>query len=83
MDQIETMKVKSSDARSQGDFVLINREDFNPDIHEPYNEQSLKELTVAQIRALLVEKKIDIPSGSITKAELLALLEKANSTPTE
>lgn len=35
--KIETMKVKPADS-SQGRWVVINVSDFNPDIHEPYED---------------------------------------------
>jgi hypothetical protein len=34
-----TIKVKSTDKKSQGDFVLINEEDFDPDKHERLTEK--------------------------------------------
>lgn len=30
------MKIKSTHPESQGDFVEINDEDFNPEIHQEY-----------------------------------------------
>ncbi|MGK5077268.1 hypothetical protein [Janthinobacterium sp. HLX7-2] len=33
-----TIKIKSTDPRTQGDFVVVNRTDFNPDVHEPYGD---------------------------------------------
>lgn len=35
--KIETMRVKPADP-SQGRWVLINVSDFNPEIHEPYED---------------------------------------------
>jgi len=34
---METVKIKPSH-ESQGDFVIINKDDFNPEIHEMYIE---------------------------------------------
>lgn len=31
---METLKIKSTDPKTQGDFVIINAEDFDPAIHE-------------------------------------------------
>lgn len=36
--KIETMKVMPTDP-SQGRWVVINVSDFNPEIHEPYEEE--------------------------------------------
>ena len=35
--KIETMRVKPADP-SQGRWVVINVADFNPELHEPYEE---------------------------------------------
>lgn len=39
--KIETMRVKPADP-SQGRWVVINVTDFDPDIHEPYEEDEPK-----------------------------------------
>lgn len=39
--KIETMRVKPADP-SQGRWVLINVSDFNPEIHEPYEDDEPK-----------------------------------------
>lgn len=33
-----TMRVVSTDEASQGPFVVINAADFDPDIHDPYEQ---------------------------------------------
>lgn len=35
-----TFKIKSSDPHSQGPFVIINRADFNPQVHELYGDDN-------------------------------------------
>ena len=40
-DAMETLKIKSTNPETQGDFVIINVEDFNPAIHELF-EQAAK-----------------------------------------
>ncbi|HEX8610144.1 MAG TPA: hypothetical protein VF800_02555 [Telluria sp.] len=35
-----TFKIKSTDPRSQGPFVVINRADFNPQVHELYGDDN-------------------------------------------
>lgn len=37
------IKIKSTDKESQGDFVLIEEDDFNKEIHELYKEPKAKE----------------------------------------
>ncbi|NHZ94558.1 hypothetical protein [Massilia sp. CCM 8734] len=56
-----TFKIKSTDPRSQGAFVIINRTDFNPQMHELYGADN--------DRAALAER---VP----TKDELLAAHEE-------
>lgn len=35
----ETVKIKSSDPKTQGDFVEINESDFDPKIHELFSDE--------------------------------------------
>jgi hypothetical protein len=42
-----TIKIKSTDKASQGDYVLINEEDFDPDKHEKLTE---KQATAADVK---------------------------------
>jgi len=32
----KTIKIESSDAKTQGDYLLINKEDYNADVHKLY-----------------------------------------------
>lgn len=36
-----TIKIKSADPASQGAFVIIDKSDYNPDVHELYGDQDL------------------------------------------
>lgn len=56
-----TFKIKSTDPYSQGPFVIINRADFNPQVHELYGDDN--------DRGALAER---VP----TKDELLAAHEE-------
>ena len=38
---METLKIVSTDPHTQGPFVVINKSDFNPDVHELYGDQDL------------------------------------------
>ena len=38
---MDTLKIVSTDPRTQGPFVVINKSDFNPDVHELYGDQDL------------------------------------------
>ena len=52
-----TFKIVSTDPASQGPFVVINKSDFNPDVHELYGD----------------DNDLGAPSERVpTKAELLA-----------
>lgn len=35
--KIQTVKIVASDANSQGPFVRINADDYNPEIHQLWN----------------------------------------------
>jgi hypothetical protein len=80
---METIKVKPW-GEGQGDFVVINEEDFDAAKHEKYEaEEGAKEsenakLTVPQLKEALTAKGIEIPEGA-KKQDLVALLDK----PTE
>ena len=41
VDIMAAIKIKSEHKESQGDFVLLNEEDFDPNKHELYDETSL------------------------------------------
>lgn len=38
---MDTIKIVSTDPHTQGPFVVINKSDFNPDLHELYGDQDL------------------------------------------
>lgn len=38
MAQIETVRVVSTDAASQGPFVVMDKKDFDPQVHKLYQE---------------------------------------------
>lgn len=64
----------------QGDFVLINEEDFDADVHKRYDEGAKKAdkgPSIAELRAALTEKGIEFPEGA-KKADLQALLDASN-----
>lgn len=75
--ELKVIKVKPW-GEEQGDFVLINETDFDPDKHEHYEEEKQKSLTVAEIKLLLAEKGIVIPDGVTKKDDLQALLDVSN-----
>ncbi|OEZ92192.1 hypothetical protein JAB9_47590 [Janthinobacterium sp. HH107] len=37
---MDTLKIVSTDLRTQGPFVVINKSDFNPDVHELYGDDN-------------------------------------------
>lgn len=81
---MKTINVKPW-GEDQGDFVVINEEDFDPDKHERYDPEGAKKADkapgIADLRAALTEKGVQIPEGA-KKADLQALLDAAN-TPTQ
>lgn len=38
---MDTLKIVSTDPHTQGPFVIINKSDFNADVHELYGDQDL------------------------------------------
>ncbi len=82
----EIIKIKSTHPASQGPFVLIYKDEFDPEKgHELYDEnvpaqgaegepEGGKKASVAELRAALAERGIDIPDGA-KKADLQALLD--------
>lgn len=38
---MDTIKIVSTDPHTQGPFVVINKSDFNPNVHELYGDQDL------------------------------------------
>lgn len=82
---MKTIKVNPW-GKGQGDFVLINEEDFDPDFHELYGEKRLtaKEKKALEAAAKLLEetkaalkaKNVEF-DDSATQEELQALLDAA------
>ena len=74
---METIKVKPW-GKDQGDFVVINKEDFDPEVHELLDGEpdGAKKATVAELRAALEAKGVEVPDGA-KKADLQALLDAA------
>jgi hypothetical protein len=77
----QTIRVKPW-GEGQGDHVVISAEDFDPAIHTPLDAadkpaDAPKALTVAELRAALADKGIEIPEGA-KKADLQALLDAAD-----
>lgn len=71
---MQTIKVKPW-GEDQGDFVIINKDDFDEDVHELLEGEELKKATVAELRAALEAKGIKAPEGA-KKADLQALLSE-------
>lgn len=74
---METIKVKPW-GKDQGDFVIINKSDFDPELHELLDGEpdGAKKATVAELRAALEAKGVEVPDGA-KKADLQALLDAA------
>lgn len=72
----ETIRIKSTHPASQGDFVEINKTDFDPEKHQLFDESPVKKMTIDEIRQALTEKGIAFEEKA-KKADLLALLESA------
>ena len=76
----KTIKVKPW-GEGQGDFVLINEDEFNADFHELSEgtlAKSEKDATAAEIKAQLDELKVEY-KGNASKADLKAMLEVARA----
>lgn len=66
----------------QGEFVLINEDDFDPSKHERFDPEGAKKAapkgpTVEELKAALTEKGVEIPEGA-KKADLQKLLDASN-----
>lgn len=72
---METIKVKPW-GKDQGDFVIINKSDFDPEVHEMLDGEpdGAKKATVAELRTALEAKGVEVPDGA-KKADLQALLD--------
>ena len=75
---MNTIKVKPW-GEGQGDFVLINAEDFDPELHVRLDAADTNgdgKVSIAEIRNALTAKGIEFDPKA-KKPELQALLEKA------
>lgn len=76
---MDTLKIASTDLRTQGPFVVINKSDFNPDVHELYGDQDLgaptervptmAELQAAHDQLLERERSLDAEKERIAAQE--------------
>lgn len=82
--EIKTMRVKPWGVE-QGDFVVINEADFNPELHTPLDAANTPtgktadangdgKVTAAELKAALDAKGISY-RGNASKADLQALLD--------
>lgn len=76
---MKTIKVQPW-GEDQGDFVLINEEDFDESVHKRFDadaKKADKAPGIADLRAALTEKGIEFPADA-KKADLQALLDASN-----
>ena len=76
---MDTLKIVSTDPHTQGPFVVINKSDFNPDVHELYGDQDLgaptervptmAELQAAHDQLLERERSLDAEKERIAAQE--------------
>ena len=76
---MDTIKIVSTDLRTQGPFVIINKTDYNPDVHELYGDQDLgapteraptmAELLAARDQLLERERELDAEKERIAAQE--------------
>ena len=76
---MDTLKIVSTDPRTQGPFVVINKSDFNPDVHELYGDQDLgapteraptmAELLAARDQLMERERSLDAEKERIAAQE--------------
>jgi len=76
---MNTLKVKPW-GKGQGDYVLINEEDFDPEVHEKLDDTGAgsnsgsKGPTVNEIKEILKAGDFEIPKGTKGKEAFEALL---------
>lgn len=82
---MKTIQVKPW-GQDQGDYVIINEEDFDPKVHQLLDAapaggkggaKPSDGMKVEEIKAALAAKDIEIPEGVTLKADLAALLDAA------
>lgn len=76
---MDTIQIVSTDPRTQGPFVVINKSDLNPDVHELYGDQDLgaptervptmAELQAAHDQLLERERSLDAEKERIAAQE--------------
>ena len=89
---MDTLKIVSTDPHTQGPFVVINKSDFNPDLHELYGDQDLgaptervptmAELLAARDQLLERERSLDAEKERIAAQEL-RLADQAQANDVE
>ena len=87
---MDTLKIVSTDPNTQGPFVVINKSDFNPDVHELYGDDqdlgappervpTMAELLAARDQLLERERSLDAEKERIAAQERrLAVQAQAN-----
>jgi hypothetical protein len=75
---MSTIHIKSTDEATQGEFVVINEADFNPELHERFGAAPERAQGIAGLRAELTARGIEFDPDA-KKAELKALLESADA----
>jgi len=71
-----TVKVKPW-GEGQGDYVEINVEDFNPEIHDKYEAEPAGQ-TVDELKSILTEAGVNF-AAKTTKGELLKMVALVDS----
>lgn len=77
---MDTLKIVSTDPHTQGPFVVINKSDFNPDVHELYGDDqdlgaptervpTMAELQAAHDQLLERERSLDAEKERIAAQE--------------
>ena len=77
---MDTLKIVSTDPHTQGPFVVINKSDFNPDVHELYGDDqdlgappervpTMAELLAARDQLLERERSLDAEKERIAAQE--------------
>jgi hypothetical protein len=75
--EVATLRIKATDPE-QGEFVIINEADFDPEQHERFDAVPEKALGIAGLRAELTARGIEFDVDA-KKADLKALLESADA----
>ena len=90
---MDTLKIVSTDPHTQGPFVVINKSDFNPDVHELYGDDqdlgappervpTMAELLAARDQLLERERSLDAEKERIAAQEL-RLADQAQANDVE